>query len=295
MTFESSNDEWGVVSKHKLTAPYGSEVSIDGNRVTIDDNDVYAYPSGRTPEFTYAFKEWSGIPTTVTEDVTVTAVFDRTVNQYAVTFDAAGGEPVPDRQTVDYGGKASRPTNPSKEGQAFQGWFYDNVLWDFDNDTVKKDMMLVAQWENEYIVTFDPQGHGTAPQSQTLTEGSLVAKPDDLSADGYIFGGWFKESACVNGWKFDTDRVTSPIILYAKWTAAECSVNDGSSWQDYATLEEGLDACRGGYVLRMLFMGEHDSVVLDKNITIRFDDKAFRSSTKVRISSEVTFESMLPI
>lgn len=41
---------------------------------------------------------------------------------------------------------------------------------------------------------------------------------------GYSFGGWFKESDCVNQWNFDTDTVQiteekQEVKLYAKWIA----------------------------------------------------------------------------
>lgn len=40
--------------------------------------------------------------------------------------------------------------------------------------------------------------------------------------DGYEFGGWFKESDCINEWDFDVDTIVynsenSIINLYAKW------------------------------------------------------------------------------
>ncbi|MGN1373559.1 MAG: InlB B-repeat-containing protein [Candidatus Coproplasma sp.] len=40
--------------------------------------------------------------------------------------------------------------------------------------------------------------------------------------DGYTFGGWFKETECINQWDFDTDTLmiseeTPEIKLFAKW------------------------------------------------------------------------------
>lgn len=40
---------------------------------------------------------------------------------------------------------------------------------------------------------------------------------NDPNRRGYKFGGWYKETACVNKWDFDTDTVTSNTVLYAKW------------------------------------------------------------------------------
>lgn len=53
--------------------------------------------------------------------------------------------------------------------------------------------------------------------------------PENPLRDGYIFGGWYKESECVNVWDFETDRlpetqyneeeqeIYQETKLYAKW------------------------------------------------------------------------------
>lgn len=48
--------------------------------------------------------------------------------------------------------------------------------------------------------------------------------PPEPQRTGYSFGGWFKESDCVNQWNFDTDTVQiteekQEVRLYAKWIA----------------------------------------------------------------------------
>ena len=69
-----------------------------------------------------------------------------------------------------------------------------------------------------YTVTFDVQGHGTAPDAQTVNNGEKAKEPDAPSEEGWIFGGWYKEAACENKFNFATDTVEKDITLYAKWT-----------------------------------------------------------------------------
>ena len=70
-----------------------------------------------------------------------------------------------------------------------------------------------------YTVTFNINGHGTAPGAQIVKAGSTVSEPTPQpSAEGFIFGGWFKEPACENRWDFASGKVTSDVTLYAKWT-----------------------------------------------------------------------------
>jgi hypothetical protein len=45
---------------------------------------------------------------------TITAVFERSVNEYTVSFDVNGGTPTIANQTVAYGSKATKPANPTK-------------------------------------------------------------------------------------------------------------------------------------------------------------------------------------
>ena len=68
-----------------------------------------------------------------------------------------------------------------------------------------------------YTVTFDANGHGTAPSNQTITSGSKASTPTEPTDDGWTFGGWYKEADCTNEWDFDTDTVTADTTLYAKW------------------------------------------------------------------------------
>ena len=68
-----------------------------------------------------------------------------------------------------------------------------------------------------YTVTFNANGHGTAPTAQTVTQGNKATTPAAPTATGYTFGGWYKEAYCTNAFDFNT-AITEDITLYAKWT-----------------------------------------------------------------------------
>ena len=68
-------------------------------------------------------------------------------------------------------------------------------------------------------VTFNMNGHGTAISKQTVALGGKATEPNEPSAMGYNFGGWFKEAGCENAWDFATDVVNDDTELFAKWTA----------------------------------------------------------------------------
>ncbi len=72
----------------------------------------------------------------------------------------------------------------------------------------------------DYTVTFDANGHGTAPAAiNNVTHGSTVSAPASPTAVGYTFGGWYTDPACPESSKFDfTAPITQNTTLYAKWT-----------------------------------------------------------------------------
>lgn len=86
---------------------------------------------------------------------------------------------------------------------------------------------LYAKWTEDpvYAVTFDVQGHGTAPDQQYVGEGGKVRKPADPSADGFIFCGWFKDRECNYQWNFDSDEAYKDMTLYAKWAESSKGSN----------------------------------------------------------------------
>ncbi|MGN1007330.1 MAG: S-layer homology domain-containing protein [Butyricicoccus sp.] len=65
--------------------------------------------------------------------------------EFTVTFDSNGGTAVAS-QTVKNGEKAVKPTNPTRSGYTFGGWYTDdNKKWDF-NDPITGDITLTASW-----------------------------------------------------------------------------------------------------------------------------------------------------
>ena len=92
--------------------------------------------------------------------------------------------------------------------------------WEAYSYYVDENLAQVVLIESaKYTVTFDANGHGTAPVSYTdVISGTTINKPTDPTAAGYTFGGWYKEVGCSNAWNFATDTVTADTTLYAKWT-----------------------------------------------------------------------------
>ncbi|WP_405154339.1 InlB B-repeat-containing protein [Paenibacillus sp. FSL K6-0108] len=148
-----------------------------------------------------------------------------------INFNSNGGSKVTE-QTVSYGDKVIVPSDPTKAGHTFGGWYTDSGLsqaFDFDNTTVTADTTLYAKWTvNSYTVNFDPTG-GSVVADQTVPYGELVTAPDVPTKAGYTFGGWYTDSGLSQAFDFDTTTVTADITLYAKWTVNSYTVHFASN------------------------------------------------------------------
>lgn len=131
-----------------------------------------------------------------------TGIAIRTLDIFTVTFDAKDGtlNDADNVQTKE-GTKIAKPTDPSRSGYHFRGWFKDEALtqaWDFENDTVTADMTLYAGWKKKSSDSTLIGGGSTSttptkPETETKPDGTeitTVTKPDgteittETKADG---------------------------------------------------------------------------------------------------------------
>ena len=112
---------------------------------------------------------------------------------------------------------ATPATATAQYTYAFSQW---NNLPTTVTANVTNVQAVFTRTTNTYTVTFDANGHGTAPSAITGVEyNSTITAPTEPTAAGWAFGGWYKESGCTNAWNFTSDKVTGNTVLYAKWTA----------------------------------------------------------------------------
>ena len=145
-----------------------------------------------------------------------------------VTFNSNGGSAV-SSQSVYNGSTVAQPSDPTRAGYNFAGWYSDASLttaWNFSTGTVgASDMTLYAKWTvSQYTVSFNSNG-GSSVSSQTLNYGNLITRPGDPTKTGYTFAGWYSDSGLTSAWNFSTGTVSSSMTLYAKWTANTNIVN----------------------------------------------------------------------
>lgn len=144
-----------------------------------------------------------------------------TLAQPTVTFDSAGGSPVP-AQTVTMGDKATEPEDPTRDGYDFAGWYSGEVKYDFDTP-VTEDITLVARWSRQgggsetihYILSYDSNG-GTRYKDETYRKNTVVKLDKVPIREDYTFTGWYADKALTR--PIDEIKMTSDKTVYAGWT-----------------------------------------------------------------------------
>ncbi len=128
VTFAVSPEGYGTVSGNTIAdVPYNTSISTSSNSVTINGSTITATAASQTAQYTYAFDSWSNASGNVTVGRTITANFTRSGRSYTVTLNANGGTINPGNNVTSYtyGTGATLPTDVTKSGYMFGGW-YDN-------------------------------------------------------------------------------------------------------------------------------------------------------------------------
>ncbi|MBQ6781650.1 MAG: InlB B-repeat-containing protein [Treponema sp.] len=205
----------------------------------------------------------------ITEDVVLYAKW--AIKTYTVTFITNGGSPV-STQTIEYNKVASLPTDPTKTGHDFKGWYtsidggttLSDAAFDFAA-TITKDTTLYALWTPIIctITYFDADGaafSGTheAGYATTHTYGTATALDKPAPADAeFSFGGWYRGTKDDSGTvtlyttrlsELSATGYTADITLYAKWLRStfyvSASGNDttgtGDAEAPYATVAQAV-------------------------------------------------------
>ncbi len=220
----------------------GTLVSIQ----TIRDGEPVSLPDAPTKEgfvfsaWYYGEEAWD-FASELTSDITLKAVWTPV---YTVSFYPDGGTDTP-KQSVIRGEKASIPTAPTKSGYVFAYW-YDSTdaemkAWDFENNTITRDISLKAKWRKIHTVSFDTNG-GSTIASIKVVDGDLITGIEAPTKALYLFDAWMINE--TTAWNLTSDKVTSDITLTAKWR------------DNYYTVIFNLDGGEGAISQQLVELGK---------------------------------------
>lgn len=166
----------------------------------------------------------------VTADATVYAKW---VQQVTVTFDSNEGTSV-DPQTFDADTKATKPSDPTREGYRFDHWCVNDDCSNAGScanafnfgANVTTDATVHAKWVKQHTVTFSYDSTAVSVVGESavkVDDGVAATEPTATARDGYTFYGWYADEACTAKYDF-TKLVTADTTVYAKWVKNDCFV-----------------------------------------------------------------------
>ena len=170
---------------------------------------------------------------------------------YTVTFNSVGGSNVASI-TVDANGKITLPTEPTKEGFTFAGWYVDQAYTtEFKaTDAITANVTLYAKWtENadtpdtpvnpdtpteKFTVSFDLGGKAEVAAVEDVTALPATLPTVDATQD-YELAGWYTDAA------FTTEAVpgatiTADTTLYGKWEIRTHEIDSVEDLEAFRTL-----------------------------------------------------------
>ncbi|SFI71862.1 InlB B-repeat-containing protein [Lysinibacillus fusiformis] len=192
-----------------VTIP-NSVTSLEAGAFSTNELTSVTIPDSVTSIERYAFVSNKLTSVTIPSSVTSIGVYAFHLNQLnQVEFEG--------QTTVtptSFGGQYS-------DGRDFLEWYVDPLYNNHWRESVPGPMTIYSKWDTlQYKLTFQAYGGSLTP-SQIVDHNGKVTAPSDPTREGYIFGGWYKESAQNNLWDFATDVVTKDTTLYAKWNIAQ--------------------------------------------------------------------------
>ena len=190
--------------------PYGTELEAPEDPTRAAD-----------AQYTYTFKSWTPEVKAVTGNAVYTAVYEKTVNKYTVTWKNDDGSVLRTDKNVEYGKMPSYGANPTKAADAQYTYTFKD--WTPEVKTVTGDATYQATYTKEantYTLTYDLDGGewteatNEFPYEYKATVEVVKTVP---TREGYKFSDWRSEEVTI-----ENDAFTMPakdVVLKAVWEA----------------------------------------------------------------------------
>ncbi|SKA84172.1 Listeria/Bacterioides repeat-containing protein [Gemmiger formicilis] len=214
----------------------------NGSTFTAPASDGMTRPNGGTGSY-FMWLDSNGNSyapgASVPADVTALTV-QWTAPTYTVTLNTNGGTINSGNVTgYTYGVGATLPTDVTRTGYTFKGWYYNENLTGSPVTAISNietgNKEYWAKWEiNQYTVTVKPE-NGEADITITQDYGTAIAAPADPTREGYTFTGWDRDIPAT--------MPAENMTVTAKWKVNQYTItfdtNGGSEitpiTQDYGT------------------------------------------------------------
>lgn len=181
-------DEDGTILKEE-TALYGDTIVAPTSPSKVS-----------TDQYTYTFDKWTGFTSgmQLTKDISFTATYTSTVNNYTYTFYDENGTTVLKTLEAPYGTVITPPADPTKAATAQYTYAFDEWVGYTANMKLTKDISFKASYTstvNKYTYTFYDEDGSTVLKTATVDYGTTITPPADPTKAAtaqytYTFDSW---------------------------------------------------------------------------------------------------------
>lgn len=208
------------------TVTFNSEGGSAVAAQTVDAGKAATKPANPTKDG-YTFDKWLldgseyDFNTPVNANITLNASW-LAGGTYKVTFYSDGS--VYQEYSLREGETVTKPTDPTKEGYTFRGWYTDEnftIPYVLPNTMKNSDVNVYAGWRRstQNTITFVTNCAATLNPLQKYEGETLNLDSLELSNPGYQLEGWYTDAEFTN--KFTANTMPAEnVTLYAKWISS---------------------------------------------------------------------------
>lgn len=218
----STNNGWRFlgwkITKYSTATTAGTVLSTGGTT----SGAVITFDAAYDAEYAVVFK----LATSATYSVTIEALYEATVTNVTLSYDANGGTSTPAAQTVAAGTTVTLAAAISRSGYNFAGWKIGGSTYAAGSSyTVQNNVTAVAQWSQNvvYSVQFAKNATdvtGDAIPSIVVAKGAacILPGPELWERPDYSFVGWATSSTGAAAYQAgDSYTPTKDVTFYAVW------------------------------------------------------------------------------
>ncbi len=136
--------------------------------------------------------------------------------EYTITFESNGGSDIESIILLNED-TFLEPTNPTKEGHTFDGWYTEDTFETEYNftDLLEGSLVLYASWTPlNFTITYDVEGE--VYETVSADYDTVLTEPTEPIKEQYNFTGWYIDEELTTPYSFST-LVTQDLSLYAKF------------------------------------------------------------------------------
>lgn len=206
---------------------YGGKGTLKANTFTCDGKVFIGWATSAEGNVVYADQA------SVTDVTEAMELYARWADASTVTFDNNGKTSTVQIPTNDVIGSARIPSEGTKKGYLFGGWFHNDTQLTAET-VITEDITFTAKWTPiTYTIAFDPNGgEGTMDPISAIYDQEFTLPECAFTRAGYDFAGWNNTAK-----KNLTDQQGATFTLRATWNGQAVPVTIDYNYEGSAPIQ----------------------------------------------------------